>query len=84
MLFSIAGIIGSVSQADYAAGNTFQDALVHCRHAKDLSAQSIDLGLMRGLGYDEENQNVTAYTSNLKFVGLLSFASCRRECFLKK
>ena len=68
MLSSLAGIIGSISQANYAAGNTFQDALVHYRHAQGLPAQSIDLGLIRGLGYVEEHEEVAARTSSLKFV----------------
>jgi KR domain len=32
---AIAGIIGTVSQANYAAGNTYQDALVNYRHANE-------------------------------------------------
>src|ERR1700722_10650329 len=68
LLSSLAGIIGSVSQANYAAGNTYQDALVNYRHAKGLPAQSIDLGLMKGIGYVEEHKEVAAHTSSLKLV----------------
>ena len=32
---AIAGIIETVSQANYAAGNTYQDALVNYRHANE-------------------------------------------------
>ena len=71
LLSSLAGVIGSVSQANYAAGNTYQDALVNYRHAKGLPAQSIDLGLMKGIGYVEEHKEVAAHTSSLKFVSCI-------------
>jgi hypothetical protein len=71
VLSSIAGIIGSVSQANYAAGNTFQDALVHYRQKKGLAAQSLDLGLMTGIGYVEEHQDARARTSHLRLVRII-------------
>lgn len=68
VLSSLAGIIGSVSQGNYAAGNTFQDALVHYRHSKGLAAQSLCLGVMSGLGYVEENEHVGARMSMFRLV----------------
>ncbi|KAF2491841.1 putative polyketide synthase [Lophium mytilinum] len=50
MLSSISGVVGNRSQANYAAGNTFQDALAHYRRQRGLAAVSIDLGLMLGIG----------------------------------
>ncbi|KAF2811619.1 putative polyketide synthase [Mytilinidion resinicola] len=50
MLSSISGVVGNRSQANYAAGNTFQDALAHYRRKRGLRAVSIDLGLMLGIG----------------------------------
>jgi NADPH:quinone reductase-like Zn-dependent oxidoreductase len=70
LLSSLAGIVGSISQANYAAGNTYQDALVNYRHAKGLPAQSIDLGLIKGAGYVEEHKEVAANTSSLKFTSI--------------
>ena len=69
MLSSLAGIIGSVSQANYAAGNTYQDALAHYRRSKGLPALSINLGIIGGLGYVAEHKDVAA---RLGQIGLAS------------
>jgi zearalenone synthase (highly reducing iterative type I polyketide synthase) len=50
MLSSISGVVGNRSQANYAAGNTFQDALAQNRRERGLPAVSIDLGLMLDIG----------------------------------
>lgn len=60
MLSSLSGVIGSVSQANYAAGNTFQDALAHYRRDQGLVAQSINLGVVVGFGYVAEHKDVAA------------------------
>ncbi|KAI4255610.1 MAG: hypothetical protein LQ352_002498 [Teloschistes flavicans] len=47
LLSSITGIIGNTAQANYASGNTFEDALAH--HARthlSINATSIDVGLV--------------------------------------
>ncbi|KAJ5389914.1 polyketide synthase [Penicillium cataractarum] len=59
MLSSIAGVVGNRSQANYAAGNTFQDALAHYRRSQGLPAVSIDLGLMLGIGLIAERGGAT-------------------------
>ncbi|KAH7038376.1 uncharacterized protein B0I36DRAFT_372464 [Microdochium trichocladiopsis] len=69
-LSSLAGIIGSISQSNYAAGNAYQDALMHYRKSQGLKATSLDLGLMRGIGYVEENEDAAAHTSSLKFTAV--------------
>ncbi|KAI5463900.1 hypothetical protein BGZ63DRAFT_453186 [Mariannaea sp. PMI_226] len=63
---SLSGICGSVSQSNYAAGNTFQDALMHWRRHKNLAAQSLDIGVVRGIGYVEEHEDARARTSQLR------------------
>ncbi|KAI1288683.1 hypothetical protein F5Y03DRAFT_80798 [Xylaria venustula] len=69
-LSSLAGIIGSISQSNYSAGNTFQDALAQYRRAKGLAAQSIDLGLMKEIGYAEEHKDIAANKSSLNLTSL--------------
>jgi zearalenone synthase (highly reducing iterative type I polyketide synthase) len=50
MLSSIAGVVGNRAQANYAAGNTYQDALAQYRRRHGLPAVAVDLGLMLGIG----------------------------------
>ena len=50
-LSSIAGISGSPAQANYAAGNTFQDALACQRVSHGEKAATIDPGLVTYSGY---------------------------------
>lgn len=51
MLSSGVAITGNVSQANYAAGNTFQDALARHRTAHGQPAVSINLGPVADAGY---------------------------------
>ncbi|KAJ5310606.1 uncharacterized protein N7443_003067 [Penicillium atrosanguineum] len=57
MLSSVAGIFGNRGQANYAAGNTFQDALAAFRTSKGLKASSINLGSVSNVGWVAENRN---------------------------
>ncbi|OJZ89214.1 hypothetical protein ASPFODRAFT_42376 [Aspergillus luchuensis CBS 106.47] len=56
LLSSLNGIFGNRGQANYAAGNTFKDALAHHRLAQNQKAVSIDLGLMVGEGMVAESE----------------------------
>lgn len=49
-LSSIAGVVGSGGQANYAAGNTYMDSLAHYRVARGEKATSLDLGWMESEG----------------------------------
>lgn len=58
MLSSAAGIVGSMGQSNYAAGNTYQDGLAAHRLALGEKALSIDLGWMGDVGIVAENANL--------------------------
>jgi hypothetical protein len=59
MLASVSCIVGNRSQAHYAAGNTYQDALARYRRAQGLPAVSVNLGLMLGIGLIAERGGFT-------------------------
>jgi aryl carrier-like protein len=56
MLSSLSGVVGLASQSNYAAGNTFEDALARHRTSKGLHGASIDIGVVQSVGYVAENQ----------------------------
>ncbi|EHK42694.1 polyketide synthase [Trichoderma atroviride IMI 206040] len=55
VLSSVAGIVGNRGQAHYSAANTYLDALVQYRRRHGLTAASIDLAAVEGVGYLAEN-----------------------------
>eukprot|EP01043_Picozoa_sp_COSAG02_P002099 COSAG02_NODE_47_length_45434_cov_101.776221_7_plen_2697_part_00 len=54
---SVSGLIGNRGQANYAAGNTFLDALALFRHRENLPATSINWGPVSGAGYLAKDQD---------------------------
>ncbi|KAG8158602.1 hypothetical protein KVR01_011724 [Diaporthe batatas] len=60
MCSSVSGVTGNMGQAQYCAGNTYQDTLAHYRRSKGLKATSINLGIMRDVGVIAE-QGVTGH-----------------------
>jgi aryl carrier-like protein len=66
LLSSSTGITGSRPQANYASGNTYQDALAYYRVSNGQKAISLDLGLMLGVGFVAENQEAV---TNVKLHG---------------
>ncbi|KAK3688670.1 hypothetical protein B0T22DRAFT_407287 [Podospora appendiculata] len=51
MLSSLIGVVGFASQCNYSAGGTFQDALARHRVERGLPGVSIDLGVVKSVGY---------------------------------
>ncbi|TVY30657.1 Ochratoxin highly reducing polyketide synthase ota1 [Lachnellula hyalina] len=60
IISSVNGIFGGRAQANYAAGNTFKDALAHFRLAHGQKSVSIDLGMMLGEGVVAESDSLLA------------------------
>jgi len=65
MLSSATGVLGNRSQANYAAGNTYQDALARYRRRQGLAATTIDLGTVLSVGYVAENRERVAMAKHL-------------------
>ncbi|KAH8658350.1 polyketide synthase [Xylariales sp. PMI_506] len=76
LLSSSGGIIGSFSQGNYCAGNTFQDAFARYRAGLRLPGRSINIGFVEGAGYTAENQAAA------EFVTRQGLSSYRLEEFL--
>lgn len=51
LLSSIAGMTGSRAQTNYAAGNTYQDALARHRVSQGMKCISLDLGIVLSVGW---------------------------------
>ena len=69
MLSSASGITGTWGQANYASGNTFQDALAYHRISQGLHSIAIDLGFILSVGHvaaSEINNRLDAWG----FVGI--------------
>ncbi|KAL4878719.1 hypothetical protein BJY04DRAFT_220786 [Aspergillus karnatakaensis] len=62
MLSSVAGIVGNRSQANYNAGNTFEDALARYRVSQGLHGASIDLGAVVSVGFMAENREYVKHS----------------------
>ncbi|KAL3429943.1 hypothetical protein BDV09DRAFT_200122 [Aspergillus tetrazonus] len=70
MLSSLAGVAGNVSQANYSAGGSFQDAVARHRSARGLPGVALDLGLVKSVGYVAENEGMIPRLQRLGFNAL--------------
>lgn len=82
LLSSVNGIFGGRAQANYAAGNSFQDALAHYRISQGQKAVAIDLGLMGSEGIIAEDEFLLASmrqwghlmeVTNEEFIALIDY-----------
>lgn len=79
MLSSISGIIGQKGQANYSGSNTFLDSLAVYRNTLGLPATSINLGIIEGIGYLAEHDDVhKQLTRNLDTWAPINEAKLRR------
>ncbi|KAL2060530.1 hypothetical protein VTL71DRAFT_9171 [Oculimacula yallundae] len=69
MLSSFAGLIGEPGEANYAAGNTYQDAFARHLVSQGQKAIAIDLGMMGSIGYVAESLD---RASQLEHIGLVA------------
>lgn len=60
LLSSLCGIVGKEGRANYAAGNTYMDALAHHRTDTGEKAASIALGMMEDADMLAENADLMA------------------------
>ncbi|KAH6648947.1 polyketide synthase [Truncatella angustata] len=70
LLSSIGGVIGSLGQGNYGAGNTFQDAVARYRAVLRLPGRSINVGLVEDAGYTAENEAAAEF---MKRQGLTTY-----------
>jgi NADP-dependent 3-hydroxy acid dehydrogenase YdfG/acyl carrier protein len=64
-LSSLSGVAGTVGQANYAAGNVYQDALAEYRNRMGEAGVSLDLGVMGGVGVIAENDEYAQHRGGL-------------------
>ena len=65
MLSSISGVIGNRGQAAYAAANSFLDEFAHYRVSKGFPATTIDLGVVKDIGFVAERPELQAGLGSL-------------------
>lgn len=72
MLASISGTGGNMSQANYAAGNSFQDALARHRVAQGSHGAALDIGIVQGVGYLKGRQDTVDRLRQTGFSSILT------------
>lgn len=78
ILGSVSGTFGLAHQANYSAGNTFQDSFVQYRHTQGLPASVLNIGAMADVGYVSQNRGVEDYLrgAGMPFMSEADFFEC--------
>ncbi len=61
ILSSMSGIIGNAAQANYSAGNTYEDAVAHYRNARGLRATTLNVGLVADASHFTADSTIEDY-----------------------
>ena len=70
LLSSTGGVFGSRGQSNYATGNTYQDALARYRVANGEKCISLNVGLMLGVGFAAERQQISDSLRSAGYEGI--------------
>ncbi|CAG8910253.1 unnamed protein product [Penicillium egyptiacum] len=60
MTSSVSGSVGTATESNYCAGNSFLDMFARYRRAQGLTAQAIGLGMISEVGYLHDNPEIEA------------------------
>jgi NAD(P)-dependent dehydrogenase (short-subunit alcohol dehydrogenase family)/acyl carrier protein len=71
MFSSVSGIVGQAGQANYASGNSFQDAFAQYRNGLGLAASVVDMGAVEDVGWISEHQGMMSKMSRSGFKPVL-------------
>lgn len=74
LLTSLSGTIGSRGQANYAAGNTFQDSLAHSKLSSKTHYITLNLGMIEGTAVYEDSVGRDR-SQNLRLQGIIPVKS---------
>ncbi|KAK3389414.1 hypothetical protein B0H63DRAFT_518643 [Podospora didyma] len=74
MLSSLIGVVGFASQSNYSAGGAFQDALAQHRVSGGLPGVSIDLGVVKSVGYLAESNSASKTIEALQTHGFMTLS----------
>ena len=70
LLSSTGGVFGTRGQSNYATGNTYQDALARYRAANGEHCISLNVGLMLGIGFAAERQQLSDSLRSAGYEGI--------------
>lgn len=74
MLSSLVGVFGLASQCNYSAGGSYQDALARHRVEQGLPGVSIDLGVVKSVGYLAESAESERMIGKLERHGFMTLS----------